>query len=170
MTCPIRNTNPEVLLDYCSRRLDADAMARLEAHMALCPSCRAELASQQALWEALDDWEALPVSREFDARLYARIEEQNQDLFLTRWWRRLFAAGSPASWKPAFSVAMAMVVVLGIGLLRAPAPVESVLFADGGEELRIDAVEVEQAERTLEDLDMLTLITPAKQGAEQGQI
>ena len=49
-------------------------MAILERHIAICPACREFAAGQRAVWQALDTWEAAPVSPDFDRRLYRRIE------------------------------------------------------------------------------------------------
>ena len=79
MRCPIESQeNAELLLSYSARRLNPESTAILEAHMELCPACREFRDSQKALWEALDQWEARPVSPDFDRRLYRKIEEQDQ--------------------------------------------------------------------------------------------
>ena len=51
MTCPMQSKeNAEILLDYCSRSLPADTLARMDAHVAMCASCKQELTAQQQLW------------------------------------------------------------------------------------------------------------------------
>jgi len=77
MNCILDNPeNAQVLLDYGTRKLDAQRTATLERHMEICPACREFAAGQRALWEALDSWEAAPVSRDFDRRVYQRIEQE----------------------------------------------------------------------------------------------
>ena len=69
MRCPIETQeNAELLLSYSARRLDAEKMLAFEAHMASCHACREFHDSQAALWAALDQWEARPVSLDFDRR------------------------------------------------------------------------------------------------------
>ena len=65
---------------------------QVQAHIASCPSCREFRDGQRALWEALDQWEARPISADFDRRLYRKIEEQEQ----LGWWARVFGSyGGP---------------------------------------------------------------------------
>ena len=77
MTCPVRDNNAEIFLDYCTRRLDWDAAETLERHMAVCPECNQMAESQKLVWAALDSWEAAPISADFDDRLHTRIEREN---------------------------------------------------------------------------------------------
>ena len=74
MKCPIEiHENAELLLAYCARKLDPETQTILERHLAVCPACRDFKAGQEAVWQALDSWEAVPVSADFDRRLYRRI-------------------------------------------------------------------------------------------------
>src|SRR5579863_10126731 len=92
MRCPIETEeNAEVLLAYCARRLDPEVAAILEGHMKVCPACRSFQESQQVVWESLDSWEALPVSAEFDRKLYQRIEAEGR----SSWWQRLVGPFQP---------------------------------------------------------------------------
>src|SRR2546429_35515 len=84
MICPLEDReNAQQLLDYCTRNLDAQAAAILERHIAICPACREFADNQRAVWQALDAWEAAPVSADFDRRLYERIEHD------VPWWHGL---------------------------------------------------------------------------------
>jgi len=143
MTCPIETReNAELLLDYCARKLDAETTRLLERHMQGCPACREFRAGQKLLWDALDAWEAMPVSGDFNRRLYRRIEEESR----AGWRQRLMAW---ASWRPALPVAAAACLVLaGSFILRNPAVVPDV-------SPEAVVTEVEQVERTLDDLEML---------------
>jgi hypothetical protein len=49
--------NAQLLLDYCTRKLEPESVAALERHIAICGACR-EFASASAVWQALDAWEA----------------------------------------------------------------------------------------------------------------
>jgi hypothetical protein len=147
MKCPIETKeNAELLLSYSARRLNPESTAILEAHMELCPACREFRDGQRALWEALDQWEARPISPDFDRRLYRRIEEQEQ----LGWWARIFGSARPMFLRPALPLAAAACLVLVAGFIidnpgRVAAPVAE------NPQVR----EVEQVERTLEDLEML---------------
>lgn len=147
MKCPIETQeNAELLLSYSARRLNEESTAILDAHMQMCPACREFRDGQRALWEALDQWEARPVSPDFDRRLYRRIEEQEQ----LGWWARLFGPSRPVFLRPALPLAAAACLVLVAGfIIDDPARLVSP---------RVDSPqvrEVEQLERTLDDLDML---------------
>ena len=98
MNCPLETRdNAQLLLDYCTRKLEPESVAILERHMALCSACREFAGRQRAVWDALDSWEAAPVSPDFDSRLYRRIEDR------VPWWeilrrpsgRRSYGAACP---------------------------------------------------------------------------
>jgi anti-sigma factor RsiW len=147
MLCPVQEKgNAEMLLSYCARTLDPDTQVILERHMEMCPACRRFAAEQQAIWEALASWQPEPVSANFDQRMYARIEAEAG----TPWWQRMIPSGMHLSWRPTLSIAAACVTVLAVFLFRAPGRTTGYPPA-----VRIEMVDVEQAERTAEDLDML---------------
>ena len=149
MNCPLETReNAEQLLDYCTRKLDPQTAAILEQHIAMCPACRQFAANQQAVWQALDAWEAEPVSADFDRRLYQRIEEQ------VSWWERLMRPLRPVAlhWNVAASTA-GVVVVLTAGLLlnRPPAPI----IANEPPPAQVESVQPDQVEHALDAMDML---------------
>ena len=81
MKCPMETgESVEWLLAYASRKLDAGGGVELERHLEVCPACRELAAGQRAVWDALDDWEATPVSSDFDRRLGERIAGR------VSWW------------------------------------------------------------------------------------
>ena len=141
MRCPIETQDSaELLLDYCARKLDPARTALLDRHMESCGECRAFRDGQRALWQALDQWESLPVSAEFDRQLYRRIEEGKR----ASWWERTLR---PLLLRPALPIAATTCLLLVAGLVlqnSPPAPIEPQ-----------HAREIEQVERTLEDLEML---------------
>jgi hypothetical protein len=147
MRCPIETQeNSELLLSYSAHRLDAERTAALEAHIVSCRACREFRDSQSALWETLDQWEARPVSMDFDRRLYRKIEEQQQ----LGWWARIFGPARPMFLRPALPLAATACLLLVAGFIidtpgGAPAPPAE------APQVR----EVEQMERTLDDLEML---------------
>src|SRR5436190_8687608 len=83
MLCPMKSPenaaleDAELLLVYCARELSPVVSAALERHIEICPACREFVQGQQAVWHALDGWEAAPVSMDFDRRLYQRIEQRS---------------------------------------------------------------------------------------------
>ncbi len=168
MNCPIEDPESAgLLLDYCRRKLAPDTTAFLERHMASCARCRAFRDGQVALWRSLDAWESLPVSDGFDRRLYGRLHGPADGNSLERlrvhWWSRLFDAplSAFAFMRPAAPLALACVMILAGFLVndRADGPVQ---VAPG------DAVEVEQVETVLEDLDMLRQLSLRREDADQG--
>ena len=148
MKCPIETQeNAELLLSYSARRLNPESTAILEAHIQLCPACREFRDGQRALWAALDQWEARPVSPDFDRRLYRRIEEQEQ----MSWWARVFGPMRPMFLRPALPLAAMACLVLVAGLISVdPARIAAPVAVDNPQ-----VREVEQVENALDDLDML---------------
>jgi anti-sigma factor RsiW len=142
----------EILVDYCSGALDGARAAEIEKHIADCADCRATVEAQRELWHALDQWSAPEVSSNFDARLYARIAEEEAEPAWRRWVRRVFEPAVPvAIWKPAVSLALAG-AVLAVGLVvQSPRPAEPIpqIHAD-------HAVDIETVASALDDLEMLT--------------
>lgn len=141
--CPLTagEQNAEMLLDFVSRRLDPAAAAIFERHVALCPACQAFVETQSAVWSALDAFETMPVSEDFDRKLWAKIEREVRE----PWWKRFL--GFDAIWKPAIPVAA--MALLAIGLWMRPGPETTALTSS---EMNLD---VEQIDRTLEDMEML---------------
>ncbi len=139
MRCPIQTRdNADLLLAYSARKLDPQTAAVLERHMENCPGCRAFGETQKTVWAALDAWEAMPVSEDFDRRLFRRIEAEDG----LAWWARLVR-------RPVFPLATASVLVAAVLLMKSPGPVQ---YPDPSQ---AEAVDVERLERTLEDLEML---------------
>jgi len=84
MRCPLETReDKEILVAYSSRALNGDDAELLKAHLQTCPACREFVRGQRAVWEALDGWEAAPVSADFDRRLLARIDRD------VSWWQRM---------------------------------------------------------------------------------
>jgi anti-sigma factor RsiW len=152
MDCPLYSKDTaEVLLDYCSRRLDPQTTAMLERHMEACEACHAFANAQRQVWDALDAWEPVEVSADFDQKLFARMEQEDASSVLTRWWRR-WSESMAFSWRPAISVAAACLVIVTGLVLR---PTEPVLPDAGKSGHHLEAVDIEQVETALEDMEML---------------
>jgi hypothetical protein len=146
MKCPIQTQdNADLLLSYSARRLNPESTAILEAHMEVCPQCREFRDGQMTLWEALDQWEARPISADFNRRLYRKIEEHEQ----LGWWARMFGSSRPMFLRPALPLAAAACLVLVAGFM-----IDNLrIVTPAGEAPQVR--EVEQVERTLEDMEML---------------
>ncbi len=150
MNCPIKNeVESSVLLEYAADRLPASERAALERHLQVCGSCSAIVNAQRATFSGLDAWDALPVSADFDRKLYARIAQEDSGS-----WRRFLPRFAVRGWRTAFAPAAAVCAALVAAvLLQNPtiAPIQPARDAVTHMELS----EVEQVERTLEDLEML---------------
>lgn len=160
MSCPMaEREGAELVLAYCGRRLDPDKSQWYERHLEACGACRELVEAQRQVWRALDFWETLPVPEDFDRRLERRIEaEDGKPLFqrlsgLTQWLR------------PAIPVASAAVIALAVFLVRTPSAPDAG-FAPG-----LEAVEVDETERALEDLEMIRQLTlPPREAAARNPI
>jgi anti-sigma factor RsiW len=144
MECPVQSRdNADLLLAYCARKLDPETAAVLERHMEHCAPCRAFGEAQKAVWTALDTWEAMPVTEDFDRRLHVRIaQEENRG-----YWSRLVRPWLPLNFRPALSLAAASVVVLVAFLVQSP--------QSAPQPAEVEIVDAEQVERVLDDLEML---------------
>jgi hypothetical protein len=150
MNCPLENPETaDLLLEYCARNISPENSAILERHIAVCPACRNFAEGQRAVWEALDSWEAAPVSADFDRRLYARIE--NDHSWRERVWRvfrPLFAyRGIPAA------AAACLLLTAGILIDRSGHPVQA---PPATPETAVIEVQPEQVERALDAMDVLS--------------
>lgn len=105
----------------------------------------------ERLWLVLDEWEAPTVSGGFNRRLYERIERERGGGWLAR---LLYPAGA-RRWQQAFSLAAACLVLVALLILKLPvAP--TVHPAQ-----KVESVDIEQVERTLDDMEMLQQLNPA---------
>lgn len=157
--CPMQNENAEILLSYCARSLEPAQAARLEQHLTVCAECRAWAEEQQAVWAAMDAWEAEPFSADFDAVLFAKLAEAEAPSAGQRGMAavRQFLQGG-LGWRPMVSAgAVALTLVVGL-LLTDPFRPEPV-----GQTVKLEAQEIEQAERALEDLEMLRQLEPPEE-------
>ena len=136
MICLNKNEQgAELLTGYLAKTLDAAGMAEVERHIRDCADCRG-LAS---VWEKLDEFAAPEVTGDFDARLYARIAEEDSH---QPWWRRLL-------WRPAVPLVAAGALV-GLGLLIAPRTHDAAKQAN--------QMDIEQVAQAVDDMDLLTPI------------
>jgi anti-sigma factor RsiW len=128
------------------RALDGETAAAIEAHVHACPACARILAGQRSVSEALDLWEAPPVSADFDRRLYRRIEQE------VPWWDFLLRPFRPrlgARFLP-ITAAAGLLVAAGLWIERpgeVPAP--------ASRSAQVDALPPDQAASALEDMQMV---------------
>ncbi len=164
MNCPLlAEDTTDVLLDYSAGRLDAKRTAMLETHMLSCVRCAAFRAEQTEVWAALELWEPEPVSMGFNRSLWQKIEESAS----ASWYRKLVDALRFGAWKPVFPLAAAVFVVAagfvfdhqGTGT---PAP--GILNGSG-----VSMNEVDQVEKTLDDLQLLRQFDAVSAGVTSGQ-
>jgi anti-sigma factor RsiW len=146
MTCPSRRSDTTLLLDYASGRLALAQSTIVAEHASECDDCAAALLEYSSVSEALDIWEAPPVSTHFNRRLWDRIESAASAPLYVRvadWFRF-------HSLKPAIPVAAAALVIAAGFLLDHPSN-----MGNPGATSRVSATEADQAERTLDDLQLL---------------
>jgi len=146
MTC----LKTDVLIEYCWGAIDGARAGEIARHVADCPDCRRVVEAQREVWQTLERFTAPEVSRQFDAKLYARIAEEESAPAWRRWMRQIFEPALPvAMWKPAVSL-LAACAVLAIGLaVRTPNEPVQQIHAE-------HAVDIETVANALDDLEMLT--------------
>ena len=127
MRCPLKSEkSSELVVGYGARTLDSETASAFEDHLSSCSACCRAAAAQRAVWEALDEWRELPVSPDFDRRLFQRIQaSENRAWWL---WRMLLP----------MAACLALAAVL---LLRQPAATPP--------------PQIQQVEHALDDMDML---------------
>jgi anti-sigma factor RsiW len=149
MKCPIETReSAELLLAYCTRKLDAESTAILERHMEVCPACREFASGQRAVWQALEAWEAAPVTSDFDRRLYRRIDRE------VSWWHLLMRPLRPVLVRQGLPIAAAacLLVMAGV-LLERPAGVPR--SAPQPQSAQVEAFEPDQVDHALDAMRML---------------
>jgi anti-sigma factor RsiW len=134
----------DLLLEYTAGRLEAQEAAALEAHIETCARCREFAHSQEMVWQALEAWEAEPVSLDFDRRLFARIEQTPAS-----WWARLTR---PVMHHAMPIAAAAGVMILAGLMLERPAATP---VAPPPESAQVEAFAPEQVQTALDDMEML---------------
>jgi hypothetical protein len=146
MRCPIETPeSAESLLAYCAHTLGPEDTAAWERHLKECAACRKMAADQTAVWTALDEWDTVEVSPDFDRRLYARIEHE------VPWWAKIARPFGPALLQRALPVTAAACLAVTAGLLFNQAdriPVRPAVAP-------VEAVQADQVEHQLEDMELL---------------
>jgi anti-sigma-K factor RskA len=162
----------EILTDYCAGILDPAVAFEIDTHSAQCAECRKLVEAQRTVWEMLDVWTPLEVSQNFDARLYARIAEEQAEPAWRRWLRRVFLPPTPHRvWKPAISLAAAGAVVALVVAVRPVIMPDQVPFAhtppstsktESYKSTTVQAamtsseeIDLEQLQQALDDMELL---------------
>jgi len=148
MRCPTETPeSAELLLAYVAHKLDERQAAALAAHAAGCPTCREFTAAQNAVLQALDEWEAPPVAADFDRRLYQRIEKE------VSWWDLLLRPFRPVMVNRALPIAAAAGLLVAVGLwIERPGTLP---VAPVPQSAQVEAAPADQAEHTLQEMDMM---------------
>lgn len=156
-SCPLRSGQEEILVDFVSGSLDGNRAARFAEHMQQCDACVEWVAAQEAVWARLDEFAAEPVSAEFNRNLYTKISASEKEPWYAQLAARVKAwLEEEVTLRPAVSVAVACGVLLMAGVaLQQPwkrgAAGAGLVISDA----RLNPDEVAQAERALEDLELL---------------
>ncbi len=146
MICPTRRTDPAMLLEYALGRLGPQESGMVARHASECDDCAAALLEYSSVSDALDLWEAPPVSMHFNRQLWERVERAAS----ASWYARVAQWFRLHSLKPAIPLtAMALVIAVGF-LLDHPSE-----MVHPSPTTRVSAAEADQAERTLDDLQLL---------------
>jgi anti-sigma factor RsiW len=149
MRCLIENhESADLLVAYTARTLSAETTAALEQHIAICPACGELAAHQKAVWEALDAWEAAPVSADFNRRLYQRIERE------VSWWDLLVRPFRPITLVRGLPLAAAAAVLIMAGIML-QRPAEMMPAETGVQFEAVQSVQPEQVEHALADMELL---------------
>ena len=146
MNCSLGLRQMDTVLDYAAGRLNAMNAARFEEHMAKCPECAAFSREQVEVWDALDVWEPVPVSLDFNRRLWQRIDAVERE----PWYRRLVEVLRTASWTPAIPLTAAVLVIAAGFVFDHPAMRNTPAPPPASR-----GVNVEQVQQTLDDIQLL---------------
>ncbi len=148
MNCPLENQeSAALLLAFSSGSLEPDVTARVQRHLDSCPACRQFVEKQAVVWDALDVWEAPPVSADFDRRLYQRIEQE------VSWWEKLLRPLRPVLQYRSLPIAAAAGVLIMAGVLldrhtAAPVPPPQ-------QTAQVEALQPDQVEHAIDEVEML---------------
>ena len=155
MECPSKHHDAtELTIAYIEGSLDSVAQVAFQRHLQTCGRCRELMQAQQELWAALDSWTPLPISSDFDERLYRRIAAEKTAT--PKWWQR-FITAPWSGWPAVPLVATACVALIAVVLLRGPGlePART-----GNASTQPHGPAIEQVESALQDIEMLKQLGP----------
>ena len=149
MNCPLETReNAALLVAHAAGELAPDVAVLLDRHVAECSACSQFLQRQQAVWDALDVWEPVPISADFDRRLYARIEELERQ---ASWWQRLAGPLRPMLLRQAMPIGATAVVLFAAGMLLDRGRVPAV----GPQQAHVEMLQPEQVEHALDEMETI---------------
>ena len=142
MECPLQGGNAaaDLTVGFCAGTLDAATQEAFERHLEHCSKCSALVLAQRNVWNALDHLTPARISPDFDEQVFLRIARENA----------LWAQVQPSwSWRRTVPVAAACVALLTAFLLKTPQPPAVSPTSPP------QAIQIEQVEHALDDMDML---------------
>lgn len=144
MNCWKQNKDQADLLAFCAGKLDTARSAGVAEHLKTCSACSEFVADQQAVWHALDAWDAPEVSANFNRRLFQRLEQK------VSWWDRWLL--SLRSALVPVTAAACLIVVAGLVSFHSPAarPAPKPPIA------KVENLRPDQVESAVDDLQMLS--------------
>jgi anti-sigma factor RsiW len=169
MNCPLKAEDTfDVLLDYSAGKLDRNASARFERHIAACAECTAFVAGQSEVWKTLDVWEPQPVGMDFNRQLSRRIDAAAA----APWYTKLADSLRMGAWKQAVPLAAAVVLVTTAFMMDHQTVVKVTPNTVGGSYgaslTNVSATEAEQLEQTLDDIQLMRQLDAAVGGESTG--
>lgn len=147
----------ELLLDYSAGRLNPAQMAQINSHTLTCAACESLVLAQTTVWEAMDTWEPVAVSNDFNRSLWRKID----GLDSLPWYQKLADSLRLGSWKPALSVTTALVLVATGFVFDHRARLSELSPA------MVAAADVEQVEQSLEDIQLLGQLNMVAMNTQQ---
>lgn len=145
MKCPRVSGQHGILLKYVGGRLDENAAAAVSRHLQTCHACTETVREYSAVFDALSAWHPPCISTNCNRTLPPGTEPANSE----PWYKRMSGSLHPDFVRVGLPMA-AGVVLIAAGLIfdhwfdSASAPVP-----------RLSVTEAEQAESTLDDIQLL---------------
>jgi predicted anti-sigma-YlaC factor YlaD len=106
---------------YLDHALDTEEQRRVEAHLRICPDCRAEAHAVQKSWEMLAELQEIEPDPNYMARFWRGVEVQ------TAWYEKVIRAAQEVfvhrRWAPALAgaaVAVLVVTLVTVQYLQKP--------------------------------------------------
>lgn len=171
MSCPSKSKSGNArLLAFVAGRLTNVEANQVASHLQSCPSCKEFVSSQETVWDLLDGWSAdivtaAPLSADFDQKLYQRIAAAPAETV----WERL--AYTASRWIARPALPLAVVTVLAVTGFFAGRPNSAVAPSVSLKNAVVarpqtDAVDGEQLNKALDDLQLLHQLDPGKDEAQ----
>jgi len=151
MKCPLETRDREILLAYSSHKLDAGEILSLDSHLENCAGCRDFVRAQRAICDALEAWEAPPVSADFDRRLSRRMDHQ------VSWLDRMMQPFQAFGFRQLVPIAASAGVVLMAGLLLERTAVTP--QAPQHDTAQMETLQPEQLELALDEMEALSQLS-----------